>query len=98
MLSSKEEKRRERNPSLALNIKDPEADRLARRVAHMTGETITRAVVNALKEKLAREERRQGDVDMLVDDVLGIARGVAAAPTLDSRSDEAILGFDDLAR
>lgn len=81
---------------MALNIKDPEADRLARRVADMTGETITRTVVIALKEKLAREERRQVDADMLVDDILGIARSVAAAPTLDRRSDEAILGFDDM--
>ncbi|MGU9980871.1 type II toxin-antitoxin system VapB family antitoxin [Phreatobacter sp. HK31-P] len=81
---------------MALNIKDPEADRLARQVAEMTGETITQAVVIALREKLKREERRQGDVDMLVDDVLGIARNVTAAPTLDHRSDEAILGFDDM--
>lgn len=81
---------------MALNIKDPEADRLARQVAEMTGETITQAVVIALREKLKREERRQGDVDMLVDDVLGIARSVTAAPTLDHRSDEAILGFDDM--
>jgi antitoxin VapB len=98
MLSSEEEKCLARKIAVALNIKDAEADRLARRVADMTGETITRAVVAALREKLAREERRQGDVDMLVDDVLGIARGVAAAPTLDSRGDEAILGFDDMVR
>lgn len=83
---------------MALNIKDPEADRLARQVAEMTGETITQAVVIALREKLKREERRLGDVDMLVDDVLGIARGVTAAPTLDRRSDEAILGFDAMVR
>jgi antitoxin VapB len=79
---------------MALNIKDPEADRLARQVADMTGETITRAVVIALKEKLAREERRRADIDDLVDDVLGIARSLATLPTLDQRSDDAILGFD----
>jgi antitoxin VapB len=79
---------------VALNIKDPEADRLARQVAEMTGETITGAVVTALKEKLAREERRRADVDTLVDDVMGVARSLAALPTLDQRSDDAILGFD----
>ncbi|MCZ8315890.1 type II toxin-antitoxin system VapB family antitoxin [Phreatobacter sp.] len=82
---------------MALNIKDPEADRLARQVADMTGESITRAVVIALKEKLAREERRQVDVEVLVDDVLGIARSLAGVPVLDQRSDEAILGFDTMA-
>lgn len=82
---------------MALNIKDPEADRLARQVADMTGESITRAVVIALKEKLAREERRQVDVEVLVDDVLGIARSLAGVPVLDQRNDEAILGFDTMA-
>lgn len=81
---------------MALNIKDPEADRLARQVAGLTGETITRAVVTALREKLSREERRRQDVDVLIDEVLAIGRSVAALPTLDRRSEEAILGFDDM--
>lgn len=79
---------------MALNIKDPEADRLARQVAEMTGDTITGAVVTALKEKLAREQRRQADTEVLVDDVLRVARSLASLPTRDQRSDEAILGFD----
>jgi len=79
---------------VALNIKDPEADRLARQVAEMTGETITGAVVTALKEKLAREQRRQSDTEVFVDDVLRVARSLASLPTRDQRSDEAILGFD----
>lgn len=79
---------------MALNIKDPEADRLARQVAEMTGETITGAVVTALKEKLAREQRRQSDTEVFVDDVLRVARSLASLPTRDQRSDEAILGFD----
>jgi antitoxin VapB len=79
---------------VALNIKDAEADRLAREVARLTGESITRAVVIALQEKLAREERRRNDAGMLVDDVLAIARSLSAHPTLDARSDEEILGFD----
>lgn len=82
---------------MALNIKDPEADRLARQVAEMTGETITGAVVTALKEKLAREQRRQADTEVLVDDVLRVARSLASLPMRDQRSDEAILGFDAMA-
>jgi len=82
---------------VALNIKDPEADRLARQVAEMTGETITGAVVTALKEKLAREQRRQADTEVLVDDVLRVARSLASLPMRDHRSDEAILGFDAMA-
>jgi len=39
---------------MALNIKDPEALNLARQLAEQTGETITRAVTEALRERLAR--------------------------------------------
>lgn len=83
---------------MALNIKDAEADRLARQVAQLTGETITRTVIIALKEKLAKEERRAQDIDVLLDEALAIGRSVKALPTLDRRSDEAILGFDDMER
>jgi antitoxin VapB len=37
-----------------LNIKDPEAHKLARKIAEQTGETMTRAVTEALRERLAR--------------------------------------------
>lgn len=43
---------------LALSIKHPEADRLARELAERTGETLTEAVINALRERLARETGR----------------------------------------
>ncbi|AHJ41299.1 putative antitoxin [Mycobacterium tuberculosis HKBS1] len=43
---------------MALSIKHPEADRLARALAARTGETLTEAVVTALRERLARETGR----------------------------------------
>ena len=39
---------------MAISLKDPEADRLAREVAARTGETLTAAVIVALRERLAR--------------------------------------------
>lgn len=39
---------------MALNIKDPEAERLAEEVARLAGETKTRAVKVALQERRAR--------------------------------------------
>lgn len=98
LLSLLEDKHKDRCIVMVLNIKDAEADRLARQVARLTGESITRTVVIALQEKLAREERRRNDDGMLVDDVLAIARSLSAQPTLDARSDEDILGFDALVR
>lgn len=79
---------------MPLNIKDPEADRLARAVAQRTGETLTQAVIGALRDRLAREERHAQDVDMLVADALAIGRHCAALPRLDARSDDEILGYD----
>lgn len=40
-----------------LNVKDPEAHRLARAIARETGETITSAVTNALRERYDRLRR-----------------------------------------
>ena len=40
---------------MTLNIKDPEADRLARELAGRTGETLTQTVIIALRERLKRE-------------------------------------------
>jgi antitoxin VapB len=39
---------------MALNIKDPETERLAREVAAMTGESKTGAIRNALRERKER--------------------------------------------
>ena len=44
---------------MPLSIKDSQTDELARRLAAMTGETITTAVKKALRERLEREARRR---------------------------------------
>jgi len=79
---------------MPLSIKDAEADRLARELAKRTGETITQAVVTALKERLAREERKPDD-DQMVEDVLEIARHFSSLPVLDPRPDDEIIGYDE---
>jgi len=48
---------------MSLNIKNPEADQLAHELAEMTGQTVTAAVTEALRERierLRREKRREG--------------------------------------
>ena len=78
---------------MALSIKDPEADRLARELATRTGETLTEAVVVALRERLARETGRARAVP-LAEELAAIRRRCAALPVLDTRSAEEILGID----
>jgi antitoxin VapB len=77
---------------MALSIKDPEADRLAREVAKATGETLTAAVVQSLRERLARvrRNRRPG----LSAELLKIGRRCARLPLRDQRSAEEIVGYD----
>jgi antitoxin VapB len=50
-----------------LNIKDPEAHRLAAAIAQETGETMTRVVTEALRERFERlpSRRRKASVDEL---------------------------------
>lgn len=71
---------------MALSIKDPEAARLAREVSEYTGETMTQAVIVALRERLAREQRKRQNVDSLIDEVMLIGKHFAALPVLDSRN------------
>jgi len=79
---------------MPLSIKDPEADRLARELAKTTGETITQAVTIALRERLLRERGRSAP-KRLVDDLMEIGRLCAALPSLDDRTDEDIIGYDE---
>ena len=80
---------------MALSLKDPEADRLAREVAKRTGETLTGAIVVALRERLARLRARPAKKQKLVDDLRAIGRRCAALPVLDDRSGDEILGYDE---
>ncbi len=78
---------------MALSIKDPEADRLARAVARETGETVTGAVIQSLRERLARVRKPRGPA--LSGAILEIGRRCAALPVRDARTADEILAYDD---
>jgi len=79
---------------LPLNIKSPEAERLARVLAEKTGETITETVTKALRERLAREQGRT-TLPSLKEELLAIAKRCAKLRDRDTRSPEEILGYDN---
>ena len=60
---------------MGLNIKTDEAHRLAHELATLTGETMTAAVTEALRERLERVQRERGD---LTERILAIGRECAA--------------------
>jgi antitoxin VapB len=79
---------------MALNIKNPEADRLAHELAAATGETLTEAVIVALRERLTAVRRKWGRAQLRAE-VADLQAFVASLPDLDSRSAEAVLGYDE---
>jgi antitoxin VapB len=59
-----------------LNIKDPAARRLAEAIAEAKGETMTRAVTEALRERYERIQSRRGKANLA--ELLAIADRAAA--------------------
>lgn len=79
---------------MALNIRNAETERLAERVAELTGETKTAAVTRALRERLERLQRERAG-HSLADRLDDIACRAAKLPVVDARSADEILGCDE---
>lgn len=79
---------------MALSIKHPDADKLARRLAAITGQSITDAVLTSLREQLRRETGRV-PAHRLGDELRAIGNRCAALPDYDARTPEEIIGFDE---
>ena len=75
---------------MALSIKSPEADRLARELSELTGESITETVVASLEARLAVERRRRRRRD-----VADIVERFRRLEVLDSRHADDIVGYDE---
>lgn len=80
---------------MALSIEHPDADRLARELARVTGETLTDAVINSLRERLRREKARSSR-PLLLDELRAIRERCAALPVLDNRPPDEILGYNEI--
>jgi antitoxin VapB len=80
---------------MALNIKSDEADRLARELARRRNKSITTVIIEALRAELAREKARVHPPG-LADRLMRIGARYAALPNLDDRSDDEILGYDEM--
>jgi antitoxin VapB len=77
---------------MALSIKTEAADRLARELAAATGETLTDAVTNALRERL---DRVRSSTRMDIAERLNrLSLEYSAMPVADDRTPEEILGYD----
>ncbi len=79
---------------MALSIKNDETERLARQVARETGESLTEAIQKALQERWGRLKTRRPS-HVLAGQIDDLLRRVDALPTLDSRPEDEILGYDE---
>ncbi|MFG1404215.1 type II toxin-antitoxin system VapB family antitoxin [Xanthobacter sediminis] len=79
---------------MALSIKDPETERLARALAARTGETLTVATRRAIEERLKRTGA-QARKAALLEDMEAMQRRLNALPILDDRSPDNIIGYDE---
>ncbi len=79
---------------MALSIKDPETERLARALSQLTGENITTATRRAIEERIRRlgGQSRRG---ALLEDMREIRRRWREMRVADERSADEILGYDE---
>lgn len=88
---------------MALNIKNPETERVVRELAKRTGLSITEAVYQAAVEKLramaAQHEARLAQMTPAQREKLrrieAISKSAAALPVFDNRTPDEIIGYDD---
>ena len=81
---------------MALNIKSPDAERDVRRLAELTGESLTEAMHRAVRERLERLTQAEGrsrqarrvEIDAII-------KEIQSAPVLDPRSPDEITGFNE---
>ncbi len=78
---------------MSLNIIDPETHALAKRLASLTGESLTQAVKRAIQERLAQVEKSRRSI-RLADELDHIALHCAGLPHRDRLSAEQIIGYD----
>jgi antitoxin VapB len=80
---------------MSLTIQDPTTDALVRQLIALTGESITEAILQSVKERLDRLIPTSANYS-LAEELDTIAQRCASLPVVDSRSSEEIIGYDEL--
>ena len=79
---------------MALSIKNPDVDQMARELAEITGESLTDAIANALKERLEREAGKRNR-NRFREDIHRIQQRISRLDHQIKLSDEDIIGYDE---
>ena len=86
-----------RCPIMALNIKNPETEKLARELARRRKQGITEVVTEALRKEVERERKKPSkqSYEDFKRDIDKIVERVKRLPVLDDRTDDEILGYNE---
>jgi antitoxin VapB len=80
---------------MAILIKDHEADQLIRTLAERTGESITDAVKQAVRERLERVPLTEDEVAVRRRKIDALVAKANAMPTVDDRTPDEIIGYNE---
>jgi antitoxin VapB len=80
--------------NMALSIRNPRAEELARKLSVMSGENITKVIINALENQLVRA-RGKKIYTGTVKEIMKISQRCSSLPDLDKRSPDEILGYNE---
>ncbi len=81
---------------MAILIKDQEADQLIRTLAERTGESITDAVKQAVRERLERVPLSKDEIGARKRKLAELIAKCNAMPTIDDRTPDEIIGYNEL--
>ncbi len=79
---------------MAISIRNPIAENLARTVAKKSGESLTQVIIHSLEDRLEKLQGRRNPEDLL-QEIKEIGNRCAALPDIDSRSADKILGYNE---
>lgn len=80
---------------MPLSIKNDETEDLARRLAALTGESLTTTIRLALSERYERVRRSRTSGTALAAELNAIGLRCSARPVISALTDEEILGYDE---
>jgi antitoxin VapB len=83
--------------AVALNIKNPETERLARELARRRKQGITEVLTDVLRNAVERERKKPSrqDYEAFKRGIDEIVERVGRLPVLDDRTDDEILGYNE---
>jgi antitoxin VapB len=80
---------------MAILIKDQEADQMIRMLAERTGESITDAVKQAVRERLERVPLTEDEIAARKRKIEALIARACAMPTIDDRTPDEIIGYNE---